>query len=144
MTALPQKLTVIAGTTSGWTAPTRLLDAVEAASVEIRGVDGQSIGILKTIDGWGVLVDRPLLSAVYVPFEAIATVRDKQLMLTVAANQVDGLNWPYPLPGSAMIASGRVRATTPLPRAREELLTHAPTPARSKLIHIIGERRGQE
>lgn len=144
MTALPQKLAVVTGTTSGWPTPTHLLDGVEAASVEIRGVDGQSIGILTTIDGHGVLVDRPLASDVYVPFEANATVRDEQLVLTVAANQVDGMNWPHPLPGSAMIASGRVRATTPLPRAREELPLVPRTPARSKLIHIIGERRGQE
>ena len=76
---------------SGWVAPAR-----PAQGVTVCGPDGAYIGVLMEINRHGALVERPVRRAVYVPFAAIATVRDEQLVLTVAADQVDRMPWRHP------------------------------------------------
>ena len=76
---------------SGWVAPAR-----QARGVAVCGPDGTYIGVLKEINSHGALVERSVQRAVYVPFEAIATVRDEQLTLAVAADQVDRMLWQHP------------------------------------------------
>ena len=76
---------------SGLVAPAR-----PARGVTVCGPDGASIGVLMEINRQGALVKRPVRGAVYVPFAAIATVRDEQLVLTVAVDQVDRMPWRHP------------------------------------------------
>ena len=76
---------------NGWVASAR-----PARGVTVCGPDGASIGVLMEINRQGALVERPVRGAVYVPFAAIATVRDEQLVLTVAVDQVDRMPWRHP------------------------------------------------
>lgn len=93
---------------SGWVAPAR-----PARGVTVCGPDGSFIGVLTAISSPGALVERPQRPAVYVPFEAIATVRDEQLTLTMAADQVDRMPWQRADDGIIPGASDRLMANAP-------------------------------
>ena len=62
----------------------------------VVGADGGHIGVLKDVNATSVLVDRPWRRDVYVPFDAIRDVVSGQLVLTIAAAQVDSMEWPKP------------------------------------------------
>ena len=66
--------------------------------MEAVGSDGGHVGHLHEVrpaEG-DLLVRRPLLTRdVYIPFEAIAAVRDGALMLTVPADEVVRQGWPH-------------------------------------------------
>ncbi len=93
---------------SGWVASAR-----PARGVTVCGPDGAYIGVLTAISNQGALVERPRRPAVYVPFEAIATVRDEQLTLTIAADQVDRMPWRHADDGVVPDASERLMANAP-------------------------------
>jgi nucleotide-binding universal stress UspA family protein len=60
----------------------------------VLGADGGRIGRVKAVSEIDVLVDRPLQPDLYVPLGAVALVEDGQIVLAVAADQVDHMGWP--------------------------------------------------
>lgn len=84
--------------------------------VSVHGPDGASIGVLTMITSQGSLVERPLRPAVYVPFEAIATVHNEQLTLRITADQVDGMPWRH---ADERLMSCQVPLTVGRPPVRE-------------------------
>ena len=67
------------------------------AGMTVYGTNGDEIGLVKEVRSNDFLVDRSLRRDVYVPFNAIQTVRNDQVVLNLPADQVDSMNWPNPL-----------------------------------------------
>lgn len=64
--------------------------------MDVVSADGERLGALKEVRTADILVDRPWQRDVYVPFEAIQSVRDGAIILTIPADQIDGMGWPHP------------------------------------------------
>src|SRR5689334_13919889 len=76
--------------------------------MSVVGLDGESVGRVKTVRESDFLVDRPMAHDVYVPFSSVLAMenpadrvrggpiqRDK-VMLTIPAADVDDQHWPNP------------------------------------------------
>ena len=66
------------------------------AGMTVYGTNGDEIGLVKEVRSNDFLVDRSLRRDVYVPFNAIQTVRNDQVVLNLPADQVDSMSWPNP------------------------------------------------
>ena len=64
--------------------------------IPVIGSDRRAVGRLKTVEGATILVDRPHRRDVYIPFEFIADVTRKGIVLTIPAAQVDHMEWQHP------------------------------------------------
>ncbi len=70
--------------------------AALALGTEVLGADGQPIGAVKAIEADYILIDRPWRRDVYIPIEAIQTMRHNYLVLALPATAVDSMDWPRP------------------------------------------------
>ena len=64
--------------------------------MDVVGADGVRVGQVKAVSSTAMLVDRSLQRDVFVPFEAIDTVTNNQIVLTIPSDQVDRMHWPHP------------------------------------------------
>ena len=72
--------------------------------MDVVGIDGERVGILKAVRSMDILVDRPLERDVYVPLEAVQAIVDAtasdsvdpRVILTIRSDSVDGQHWPRP------------------------------------------------
>jgi hypothetical protein len=72
--------------------------------MDVVGIDGEQVGIVKAVRSMDFLVDRPLERDVYVPLDAVQAIVDAtasdsvdpRVILTIRANSVDGQHWPRP------------------------------------------------
>jgi hypothetical protein len=72
--------------------------------MDVDGVDGEPVGVVKAVRLSDFLVDRPLARDVYVPIDAVQAVVGEtateagraRVILTVAAGRVDDMGWPAP------------------------------------------------
>ncbi len=64
--------------------------------MRVVGSDMGNIGNVKDIRNNDFLVDIPMQRDVYVPFNAIQTVNDDQVVLNIPAGQLKDMNWPKP------------------------------------------------
>ncbi len=61
--------------------------------MEVLGSDGKSVGTVKEIHDFDILIDRPLAKDVHVPFSSIQSVKNFQVHLNLPADQVDKMHW---------------------------------------------------
>jgi hypothetical protein len=72
--------------------------------MDVDGVDGEPVGVVKEVRSADFLVDRPLARDAYVPIDAVQAIVDEtateagrpRVILTVAAGRVDDMGWPSP------------------------------------------------
>lgn len=64
--------------------------------MDVVGSDGAKIGRIKEVRETDLLVDRTLQRDIAVPFDAVYTVADERVMLTIPADRVDAMGWPSP------------------------------------------------
>lgn len=62
----------------------------------VVGSDSALIGLVKEVRPSDVLVDRRLARDIYVPLEAIADISGGQVILSITADDVDGMGWANP------------------------------------------------
>ncbi len=65
--------------------------------MQVVGTDAVAVGRVKEVRDSDFLVDRPLKSDVSLPFEAIVGVMDEEIVVNVAADEVDQADsqgWP--------------------------------------------------
>jgi hypothetical protein len=72
--------------------------------MDVVGIDGEQVGIVKAVRSVDFLVDRPLERDVYVPLDAVQAIVDAtasdsvdpRLILTIRADSVDSQHWLRP------------------------------------------------
>jgi hypothetical protein len=71
--------------------------------MDVRGVDGESVGRVKEVRASDFLLDRPMARDLYVPYQFVLSVPDlgerparpKEVVLTVGAAQLDRQGWQH-------------------------------------------------
>ena len=67
-----------------------------ALGMAVLGADGRLVGRVKNVFASYLLIDRAVKRDVYIPFDAIRTLRDNQIVLVIPAGLVDDMHWPHP------------------------------------------------
>lgn len=64
----------------------------------VVGTNGNQIGTIKEVQmhSRNFLVNRSMQRDIYIPFSAIQSVQNQQVVLNIPANQVDNQDWPSP------------------------------------------------
>lgn len=66
------------------------------AGMTVCGTNGNEVGLVKEVRANDFLVNRSFQRDIYVPFNAVQTVRNDQVVLTIPADAVDTMDWPNP------------------------------------------------
>ena len=62
----------------------------------VLGADNESVGLVKQVDDTYFLLDRELERDIYMPLELIARVKNKLVVLSITADEVNTREWPQP------------------------------------------------
>lgn len=66
----------------------------------VSGTDGAEIGEVKAVRRSDFLVNRPMAFDTYVPLDAVLHTTNDEVVLAIAADEVDSMGWANPgLPG---------------------------------------------
>lgn len=74
--------------------PHRNLDQL-GIGLDVRSADAQTIGTVKELHAAGFVIDRPLQPDVTVPYDAIRSITDEGVVLTLTAMEVDDRFWAH-------------------------------------------------
>jgi hypothetical protein len=64
--------------------------------MQVVGLDGEQIGQVKEVRGEDFLISRPMARDLLVPMRFVQNTHDDQIVLSIPAGQVDGMNWRSP------------------------------------------------
>ncbi len=67
-----------------------------STGMEVVDADGGQIGYVKELHGRDMLLDRPRMRDIYVPYSAIRDIARDRVVLAVTAREVDAQGWRYP------------------------------------------------
>jgi hypothetical protein len=62
----------------------------------VLGADKESVGLVKQVNHTDFLLDRELERDIYIPWELIAQVENKLVVLSITAEEVNTREWPKP------------------------------------------------